>query len=1039
MKILKIRLKNINSLVESHTIDFTCSPLAHSPVFAIIGPTGSGKTTILDTITLALYNRIPRLGKISKTFIENTGAILSNAHNDSDSFAEIEYLSKGEIYRSKWSISRNHYGGLRDYHMEIGCVTKGNTILDVKSAKVPDVNTRLTGLDFDQFLKSILLAQGDFSRFLKAKDDERSALLEQITGTDIYRQIGKSAFDKGKEENQKLEYINNKLKDIILLNPEQEEEYSQYLQNKQDDLKVVKIELEKQRYYKECQTQCKILENKKDQLTKDIDVLKQKIKEHVDKKSIICANIEEKERILQESIEKNKLIEQARILDAQIKDCKKNALEKEENYLNIKKIKDEKEKRIVKILGNINAEKIEYDQVVHCLESYHSLETYQKDINDLKQLIEGIHSDKKFLRALIDRFEGNTYKLHLVIDDSSKLSELITQMIKEVSTIHFEDVDILKAKDYDLKNFEDYEKNKCYGLRNKLLTLNKMIVISKDYENKTNKINKCSQHIKELYGNIDIIKSQSNNNIEIEKLRLLEIEACFAREQMEAKYKDDRSKLKQGEPCYLCGSTFHPYKDRYENKIDVTKALLMEQKSKVEKLEQDTIRMEKDIVQKATEIKKEQEYYNHLEQEIKELIIDFNKYGICNISDSHIIEKYIKNIEAKIAVKQMKEIQECVLLWQKKECQHKDIAMKYNQIADDFLLQYIENQKCKVEDMVAKRDRLAKSLDMETQKHELLVKDLHEEKKKYEESHIVYEKAKAALASLEQARFDTLGDLPIDKAEKQFSIDNAISMLNISNSEFQHNDTEHKICLETLRMKTQDMINNEQVYLRLKNEIEGKEINIESLEKQFGDINQKIGELTKELELNKKRKKYYNDLVKQRNEQKKECIRWNELSDLIGDSTGKKFNKFAQSLTLSHLISFANIRLCDFTDRYTIVQKSDDTMSMAVEDRYQGGSLRAVHTLSGGESFLLSLALALGLSDLASNNTQIENLFIDEGFSTLDSETLETALSVIESFQVKCNKKVGIISHVEALKERIHPQIYITKQSGGISSLLVLD
>ena len=167
--------------------------------------------------------------------------------------------------------------------------------------------------------------------------------------------------------------------------------------------------------------------------------------------------------------------------------------------------------------------------------------------------------------------------------------------------------------------------------------------------------------------------------------------------------------------------------------------------------------------------------------------------------------------------------------------------------------------------------------------------------------------------------------------------------------------------------------------------------------------------------------------------------RWKILNDLIGDSKGKKFNDYAQDLTLSQLLMLANKRLVLLTDRYKMDKPlADEDDSLVAIDEHMGGQRRSVKTLSGGETFLLSLALALALSDFASRNVEINSLFIDEGFGTLDPETLDQTLDTLEVLQAKSSKMIGVISHVTSLKERIATQIQLSQNGQGYSSLKVV-
>ena len=168
--------------------------------------------------------------------------------------------------------------------------------------------------------------------------------------------------------------------------------------------------------------------------------------------------------------------------------------------------------------------------------------------------------------------------------------------------------------------------------------------------------------------------------------------------------------------------------------------------------------------------------------------------------------------------------------------------------------------------------------------------------------------------------------------------------------------------------------------------------------------------------------------------QKKECYRWEKLHGLIGSADGKKYRNFAQGLTFELMVSHANHQLEKMTDRYLLIRDTEQPLELNVVDNYQAGEIRSTKNLSGGESFIVSLTLALGLSKMASRKVRVDSLFLDEGFGTLDEEALETALETLSGLQ-QDGKLIGIISHVLALKERISTQITVTPVSGGKSTL----
>lgn len=160
---------------------------------------------------------------------------------------------------------------------------------------------------------------------------------------------------------------------------------------------------------------------------------------------------------------------------------------------------------------------------------------------------------------------------------------------------------------------------------------------------------------------------------------------------------------------------------------------------------------------------------------------------------------------------------------------------------------------------------------------------------------------------------------------------------------------------------------------------------------------------------------------------------WSQLGELIGSADGKKFRNFAQQLTLDILLGYANNHLESLARRYRL-ERIKDTLGLMVVDREMGDEVRSVHSLSGGESFLVSLALAMGLASLSSHRVRVESLFIDEGFGSLDAEALNVAMGALDNLQ-SLGRKVGVISHVQEMTERIGTQIQVRRISGGRSAL----
>jgi exonuclease SbcC len=199
-------------------------------------------------------------------------------------------------------------------------------------------------------------------------------------------------------------------------------------------------------------------------------------------------------------------------------------------------------------------------------------------------------------------------------------------------------------------------------------------------------------------------------------------------------------------------------------------------------------------------------------------------------------------------------------------------------------------------------------------------------------------------------------------------------------------------------------------------------------------LSEAIGSQRQKLQENDNARKTRAEQVTAMAAQQAELDRWNQLHELIGSSDGKKFRNFAQGLTFEMMVGHANRQLRNMTDRYLLVRDKTTPLDLNVVDNYQAGETRSTKNLSGGESFIVSLALALGLSNMASKNVRVDSLFLDEGFGTLDEDSLDTALETLSNLQQE-GKLIGVISHVTTLKERISTQIQITPDNGGRSRI----
>jgi len=240
----------------------------------------------------------------------------------------------------------------------------------------------------------------------------------------------------------------------------------------------------------------------------------------------------------------------------------------------------------------------------------------------------------------------------------------------------------------------------------------------------------------------------------------------------------------------------------------------------------------------------------------------------------------------------------------------------------------------------------------------------------------------------------------------------------------------HNLLTEAKRIQ-QQLLDHPQTALSLGQLLDA----LGQLQQQFSEQQKQLGAVEQQLAANEALKQNQQQLLDAINQQRNHTEEWKVLHQLIGSSDGKKFRNFAQGLTFNIMVAHANEQLKKMSDRYLLIADSEQPLMLNVMDNYQGGQIRTSKNLSGGESFIISLSLALGLSNMASHRMQVDSLFLDEGFGTLDEEALDVALDTLTNLQ-QSGKLIGVISHIQALKDRISSQIQVVPQTAGISKII---
>ena len=282
-----------------------------------------------------------------------------------------------------------------------------------------------------------------------------------------------------------------------------------------------------------------------------------------------------------------------------------------------------------------------------------------------------------------------------------------------------------------------------------------------------------------------------------------------------------------------------------------------------------------------------------------------------------------------------------------------------------------------------------------------------------------------------QQRFATLGFVDDADYRAAVLVDTERERLQqLANQLHDNQQRNHNLLTEAKRIQ-QQLLDHPQTALSLEQLLDA----LGQLQQQFSEQQKQLGAVEQQLAANEALKQNQQQLLDAINQQRNHTEEWKVLHQLIGSSDGKKFRNFAQGLTFNIMVAHANEQLKKMSDRYLLIADSEQPLMLNVMDNYQGGQIRTSKNLSGGESFIISLSLALGLSNMASHRMQVDSLFLDEGFGTLDEEALDVALDTLTNLQ-QSGKLIGVISHIQALKDRISSQIQVVPQTGGISKII---
>lgn len=893
MRILKVRFKNLSSLIGEWSIDFTHQAYACEGIFAITGPTGAGKSTILDALCLALYGQTPRLGKISKA--ENQ--LLSRGTEEC--FAEVEFKTSKGGYRCSWrqcSKSRSAEG-LRDPEREISLL-EGGEVVETGAKGVDKKIVELTGLDFERFTRSMLLAQGGFAKFLEADDANKAVILEQITGTKIYREISRSVFQRQKTEEQELDKRKRELSQWVPLPAETEEK-----------LTASKISLESQ------VNRQKEQKRRLDVCRDDLKILQKDLQTSVDE-------IKELQRNL------SKWLMELRDLEKTLACAKKAFQEDPMRLLNNPRYK-------IKAQG----------------------ERFQTLLSERSRLIQKLpdrQRTRESAKQALDLLDSKLQNIQRLIQAEKTAEEKIYRQIEE--QLKGKPLEFWKSSLKDLEQYYSLIRKQEDSLSRKKQENTLSQQLQKTSDERSQSLNTAQKVIDDQEAIVEVLETQ-----------------CHLLERLQT-YEEARCRLEDGSPCPLCGSLEHPYAQGNIPSWDKAKEDLKLAKAERSRLS-DLLR--KDAQESARAEVKLTESRNRLMQLEREIALQEE--------ERRKQEKVLLHFKSKEEIAHI----DREIAFHKTVVEHSEKLQRELLDSKNQLNSLLEQNHREISLQNTFKEFIQKEVEVEAAFRDCLSADLDRQKENFRQ--------RWGERDLKRRQRNTLRDILNNKQEE---------------------------CAQVLSNDRTDTL---QLFTRMEEESS-------RLEREIEESRKSLWEISKELDSNEKLKLGYVQRAEAVERQNGVTERWTLLNDLIGSYDGKKYQTIVQSLTFEHIIFHSNDQLKKMSDRYLLIRDLESPLSLNVIDNYQAAEVRSIKNLSGGETFIVSLALALGLSRMSSREISIDSLFLDEGFGALDEDALEKALSTLAGLQHE-GKLIGIISHVPALKERIATQIRVEPQGGGRSIL----
>jgi exonuclease SbcC len=1058
MKICLIKVHNLASLHGAHKIDLESGPLGAAGLFAITGPTGAGKSTLLDAVCLALYDRMPRLIGARSTAIGHdqeadrlaANSVRSILRRDAASgYAEVEFLAAdGLRYRSRWLVhrARNKPGGaLQPQKMTVENVSTGQSLGGTKTQLLAQLVT-LVGLTFDQFRRSVLLAQGDFAAFLEASPPERAELLERMTGTAIYAQLSQAAFERHKAHKLTVQDLALQVQRLGMASPEEHKELVQRGQLSAQALAEAQVTVDQLR------AQQRLLQERSGLLERIAQAEAQHAQARADLQVPWRTQLLQAERI-----------GPARLQAAAQAEARLQAAATEAS-------------RTAAELGSrareLERQEATWTQAQPATQAAeHQAEKARQDLERARLLEDRILQLQPRLAALGDQLDQTRRVSGQLGRDRQELESRQGQLQAALTQAE-QDQDLAALS----RAWPELERDRQDWLRaaraldelgrpERLLPPDELDEL--DRRTSLAPLLQAWSDQRRLEGLLPELRRTRQRAADAQRRARDEL----ARLQVQHEVSSLNADLQEGLPCPVCGSTEHPEAGRPPPSDDQLRA--------ARRSERDTDQADRvaarELAQAESDLRRALDFLQGRGPDLPELAPPAPGE----------LQQLHRQLSAQRALQDWtrsdRDLQALPEGWRRRLADERwwsglaarvagagqarerlQAARAELQALTTELALQGERDKASAESQdKLEREHAGRSAEiqrLQAERRALVPGPLEQAERDLQARSA---RRQAELEALRQARDQARAQVDLatqarDLAKRAWS--QAREAAEAERTQLQAAMAELGLTeLDGQPLESGRVAELRQTLDRLENleaaagaVVHERRQRLEALAElpalapdQLAEAEQALHQATQQharalaaLEQDEQQRSKADRLTQQLGQAEDARRIWATLDATIGSATGNKFRAFAQGLTLDRLLAHANQHLLELAPRYRLVRVPQADLELQVIDQAMADEARSVNSLSGGETFMVSLALALGLSSMSSARTRVESLFIDEGFGSLDRRTLETALATLDALQAT-GRKVGVISHVQGLGDHIGVQIRVVKDAPGRSRVEV--